>query len=306
MKNLTLLCVEDDRNAQELIRLIIEDDIKVLFQAFNGKEGLKMYEKYRPDVVLTDIGMPILDGLSMSKKIKEIDDDQPIVIMSAFDDRDTLLDTIEIGINSFIPKPLNTNGLIKKLNQITQDIQKKKDVEKSKNKKIKDLHNLAHYDVLTKVPNRFLFNLKFDEAIKRAKIENNSFILFFIDLDNFKYINDTYGHACGDKVLKTVAKNIKKVIRKEDTFARISGDEFSLITEDVDDENYIDNLAQKILKATSTKIEFEKHDINITCSIGISRFPDDSNSKEDLLRIADSAMYEAKKSGKSKYFYAKR
>jgi len=305
MKNFSLLCVEDDVNAQELIKLIVEDDIKQFYQAFDGEEGLKVYEKYRPDIVLTDINMPILNGLNMSKKIREIDDEQPIVIMSAFDDRDTLLDAIEVGISSFIPKPVDTVALMKKLCQITKDIQKKKDDEKSKNKKIKDLHDLAHYDVLTKIPNRFLFDVKFDEAIKRAKIEDSSFILFFIDLDNFKYINDTYGHACGDKVLQTVAKNIKKVIRKEDTFARISGDEFSLIAEDMDDENYINNLAQKILKATSTKIEFDGHDISITCSIGISRFPDDSDRKEDLLRMADTAMYEAKKLGKSKYFYTK-
>jgi diguanylate cyclase (GGDEF)-like protein len=169
--------------------------------------------------------------------------------------------------------------------------------------KIYDTTKLAHYDSLTGTPNRLLFNIKLEQALSRATRNSTNVILFFIDLDNFKNINDTYGHIAGDKILELVSLNIKKIIRSEDTFFRISGDEFSLIIEDVKDRTYLDILSKKILLATSTAISFNGVDISISCSIGISSFPKDSRLKEELIHFADMAMYKAKKNGKSNYVY---
>ena len=292
--NFTVLYVEDNIEAQESMCSILEDDFKEFYQAYNGEEGLQIYKDKKPDIILSDIEMPLLDGLSMAEQIKKINKYQIIIIMSAFDDRNILLNAINIGIDYFIPKPVNIDFLNDKLNIISQNLQNKLDFENARKKEVDTLYNLAHFDVLTQVPNRFLFELKLEEAISRAKRNKTIFALFFIDLDYFKNINDTYGHIAGDEVLKAVAKNIKNIIRTEDTFARIGGDEFALIAEGFKDESYIESLRNKLLEIAPC-LKFENMKVCISYSIGVSIFPKDSNRKKELLHLADINMYEEKK-----------
>jgi len=283
--------------------MLLEDDVKEFYQAYNGAEGLVLFQEKKPDIVLTDITMPLLDGLSMAKEIKERDREKPIIVMSAFDDRKTLLKAINIGIDYFVLKPIDMNIVYAKLNQIAQNLQNKIDAHNVKKREIEDLYQLAHYDTLTNIPNRFLFDLRVAQSISKAKRDKSVVALFFIDLDNFKNINDTYSHSGGDKVLHDLAKNIQQVIRIEDTFARISGDEFALLVEGIADKTALDDFAKKILKASSTAIKHKEATINITCSIGISSYPKDTTSQKELIHFADVAMYNAKQSGKGRYSY---
>lgn len=290
MNDLTLLYVEDDQDTQEQMRMLLEDNVKEYHQAFNGEEGLSLYMDIKPDIILSDIHMPTLDGLSMIQKIKEVDKNQQIIIVSALDNREHLLKAINIGVNFFVPKPVDMDTLYKHIDVLTQTIKKENQLKN----KVEELHNLAHYDALCNILNRRLFDIKLDQAISKAKEENSSFKLLFIDLDNFKNINDTYGHSAGDMVLKSVAKNIKKLIKKEDIFARIGGDEFSLIIETSSNEEYIDYLIKRITDKFSYSILFKNQTINISCSIGLSSFPQDTDSRKELLHLADLSMYRAK------------
>ena len=303
MTNFTLLYVEDDIETQEKMKMILESNVKELYQAYDGQEGLSIYKEKNPDIILTDINMPILDGLSMTKKIKELDSTKPIMVLSAFDDKEFLLKAINIGVDYFIPKPIDIDILDTRLDFFAENLQNKIDIEIAKKREKEYLYNLAHVDSLTKIPNRLYFNSQLEQALSKAKRNNSSVTLFFIDLDNFKNINDTYGHAAGDKVLTSITQNIKNVIRVEDTFSRISGDEFSLIIENITDKTYLDTFAKKILKAASTPIDFHGNILSITCSIGISSYPKDTLSQDELIHLADTAMYEAKKNGKSNYVY---
>jgi len=299
MNNFTLLYVEDDIDAQTWMKMMIEDEVKEFFQAFDGEEGLQMYKKHKPDIILTDINMPILDGLKMAKEIKSIDKNQHILIMSAFDDREILLNSINIGIDYFISKPIDMSELMQKLKEIGENLQETLNNHKQKEQEIEELYNLAHYDSLTKIYNRFFFMRQLKKYIDSKK----TFSLLFIDLDDFKIINDTYGHLAGDKVLQSVCLNVNKLISKNDIFARLGGDEFALIIDEIDDKEYIDELANKLLEAISTDVYFEENVFRVSGSIGISRFPNDANSKSELLHLADVAMYKAKKLGKSAYCY---
>ncbi len=290
MNDLTLLYVEDDQDTQEQMRMLLEDNVKEYHQAFNGEEGLSLYMDIKPDIILSDIHMPTLDGLSMIQKIKEVDKNQQIIIVSALDNREHLLKAINMGVNFFVPKPVDMDTLYKHIDVLTQTIKKENQLKN----KVEELHNLAHYDALCNILNRRLFDIKLDQAISKAKEENSSFKLLFIDLDNFKNINDTYGHSAGDMVLKSVAKNIKKLIKKEDIFARIGGDEFSLIIETSSNEEYIDYLIKRITDKFSYSILFKNQTINISCSIGLSSFPQDTDSRKELLHLADLSMYRAK------------
>jgi len=301
----TLLYVEDDKESQKQMKMLLEDSVKELYQAYDGEEGLKIFKEKKPDIVLTDINMPILDGLSMATKIKEIDSKQPIMLMSGLDDKVHLLKAIEIKVDYFITKPINMDILEDALSGIAKKLQSRLKVEAEDKKHREHLYKLAHFDSLTNLPNRLLFDERLESALRQAEKSNSIVTLFFIDLDEFKNINDTYGHAAGDKVLKVIAQNVEACIRDEDTFFRISGDEFSLIIQGVVADDYVDLVSEKVLKATSTTVDFKGQKINVTCSIGISRFPQDSRNKEELTHFADLAMYKAKEQGKSSYIHYK-
>ncbi|OQX59118.1 MAG: hypothetical protein B5M52_04115 [Helicobacteraceae bacterium 4484_230] len=311
LNNLTLLFVEDDIDTQIQIKMIFKDDVKAFYQAYDGEEGLELYKKYSPDIVLTDINMPRMSGLDMSGRIKSINQSQHILVLSAFDDKDILLEAINMGIDGFIVKPIDIESLYKKLDYIAQNLLdraeaqniRQKEIELKQKEEMLELYNLAHYDILTNIPNRFLFNEKLDQAIDKAKEMHNKTVLFFIDLDNFKIINDTYGHKVGDHVLICVVNSIKSVIRNNDTFARIGGDEFALIIENALDKACLEELAKKIIKASASPIYFKDCTINISCSVGISRYGYDSKSKDELIHYADYAMYNAKSLGKSHYSF---
>jgi diguanylate cyclase (GGDEF)-like protein len=311
LKNFTLLFVEDDTGTQEQLKIMLIDEVKDFYQAYDGAEGLEIYKNKKPDIILTDINMPILNGLDMVEEIKKIDKDQPVLMMSAFDEKDILLNAINIGIDGFIVKPVDMTQLNNKLNQIAKNLQNKIDSENRRVKALKEiqkkeiqrLYNLAHYDVLTNIPNRYLFNEKLDQAILKANKNKSKVALFFIDLDDFKKINDTYGHKTGDYVLVTIVSCIQKVIRNSDIFARIGGDELALIIENVTGRECLEKLAKKIIQAVSVPFYFNEHRINISCSIGISQYQQNINSKDELIHFADLAMYNTKSTGKSNFSF---
>jgi len=161
----------------------------------------------------------------------------------------------------------------------------------------------AHYDNLTGLPNRILFNDRLKQAISKSKRSKKEFAVLFIDLDKFKEVNDTRGHTVGDLVLKEIASRIKYTLRKEDTVSRFGGDEFVCIIEELDNSNNLNKLAQKIIDAVKVPIVITKDRIVITCSIGISIYPTDTNDAIDLIHYTDSAMYVAKELGKDNYYF---
>ncbi len=190
------------------------------------------------------------------------------------------------------------------LTRFTQDITQKKKIERKLQEQQELLQHQAHYDVLTGLPNRILLDDRLQQSLHYAKRHDEILALFFIDLDNFKQINDTHGHVIGDKVLKIAANRLQEIIRKEDTLARFGGDEFILLTRSLVSPQSAAIIAQKVIDVFRPKITVDGLDLHIGASIGISFYPKDSSDKNDLLKYADVAMYEAKKDGKNRYkFY---
>ena len=159
---------------------------------------------------------------------------------------------------------------------------------------------MAYYDYLTELPNRRLFQMKAIEAIELAGRKKESFALLFIDLDRFKNINDTMGHAIGDQLLKVVGQRLKNCIRKEDFVARLGGDEFVILLASTQ-HHEVEAIATRILEDISRSFQFGNHDVYVTPSIGISNFPEDGQDYDTLMTKADSAMYLAKENGKNTY-----
>ncbi len=180
----------------------------------------------------------------------------------------------------------------------SQDITQKKKAQDA-------LDFQAHHDALTGLPNRLLFNDRLEHSIKKAQRNKQIMALLFIDLDHFKEINDSLGHAVGDEILKTVTDRLSQTIRKEDTLARLGGDEFTIIVENLNHAQDISFLAQKIIDELSTPIKIEDNILYVSSSIGISLYPDDGGSAQNLLKYADAAMYKAKDEGRNNYqFYS--
>jgi diguanylate cyclase (GGDEF)-like protein/PAS domain S-box-containing protein len=165
------------------------------------------------------------------------------------------------------------------------------------------INYLATHDALTDLPNRSLFNAKFSQSLKRAQRMNFNVVLFYVDLDHFKNINDTLGHDVGDILLVKVVERIKQGLREKDMLARIGGDEFIILLEKISNENII-KAAQRVCNAFSTPFNLNNNEVFVTASIGISIYPDDGHEMSVLLKNADMAAYRAKERGRNTFeFY---
>lgn len=165
------------------------------------------------------------------------------------------------------------------------------------------LAQLAHFDSLTGLPNRVLFNDRLRQAVAQAKRNNWIIGILFLDLDRFKLVNDTLGHVTGDLLLKQVAARLTGSLRPSDTVSRLSGDEFAVILPELASPQNAGHVAQKVLRALAAPYDLEGNEVFVTVSIGITLYPSDSSDTETLLRNADAAMYGAKSAGRNNYQY---
>jgi diguanylate cyclase (GGDEF)-like protein len=163
------------------------------------------------------------------------------------------------------------------------------------------LHYLAHVDPVTQLPNRHEFNDALAYALARADRQDSSVGLLLLDLDNFKVVNDTLGHHCGDQLLKLVSERLVVILRGTDIICRIGGDEFVVIVEPADDASEMASVARKILAVLATPFDIEGHQLYVSASIGVSLYPFDAQDVATLTRNADTAMYHAKHRGKNRY-----
>lgn len=176
----------------------------------------------------------------------------------------------------------------------------------SKRKELEDeMRFRANYDALTQLANRNLFYEQLEQLLKQAKRQQHSLALLYLDLDGFKQTNDTYGHFIGDCVLKQVAELLRETMRESDLIARLGGDEFVICLSPAIDEAAVQRVADKIIEIISRPMTIESQRIQIGTSIGISQYPTDSESVDELIDFADSAMYQAKRAGKNRHcFYS--
>ena len=167
------------------------------------------------------------------------------------------------------------------------------------------LDHLAHHDPLTALPNRLLFHDRLQHALPRAARDREQLAILFIDLDRFKNVNDTLGHHIGDELLQQVAEQLSARLREGDTLARLGGDEFIVLLENVDGQYGATQVAEKLVSMFEQPFLVAGHELFVTCSVGVSLFPDDAQDLNMLIRNADVAMYQAKARGRNGYrFYA--
>lgn len=163
------------------------------------------------------------------------------------------------------------------------------------------LRSIALYDALTGLPNRLLLRDRLEQTIARAERSAKPFALLFVDLDKFKPVNDSFGHHVGDSLLAAVGERLVASVRKDDTVARAGGDEFVVVLSQIGHADEAATISAKILRELSRTFLIEGRELNISCSIGISIYPEDGSNVDTLISCADAAMYRAKRDGRSKF-----
>ena len=209
---------------------------------------------------------------------------------------------VELAASPLLNEKGECVGIIEAARDITKHLET---LDELRSKSV-ELDYQAHHDALTGLPNRILYHDRIDQAITKAKRFHKKFVLFFIDLDHFKEVNDSLGHDAGDRVLLDASQRLESCLREEDTLARLGGDEFTVLLEDIEQVQDVSSIAQKIIEAFRRPFMLDGHQVYLSCSIGISSYPNDSTNASDLLKFADNAMYKAKSEGRDNFqFYSK-
>ncbi|MDD5158941.1 MAG: EAL domain-containing protein [Sulfuricurvum sp.] len=188
------------------------------------------------------------------------------------------------------------NGVITGMFSSGEDITKIRESER-------EIERITHYDVLTNLPNRLLLGARLEHSMHRAKREKTKLAVLYVDIDNFKDINESYGYNIGDFVIKRIALEMRTLIRHEDTIARIGGDEFVIILEEIQEINECERTLKQVMNLFKDPIDTSSGNLKLTASIGITIFPDDAEDGETLLKNADIALRRAKESGQNSYYF---
>jgi diguanylate cyclase (GGDEF)-like protein/PAS domain S-box-containing protein len=198
----------------------------------------------------------------------------------------------------------DSSGKLRGFSKISRDLTPRKDAENHQVRVDKQMANLAHsaeHDSLTGLPNRLLLNDRINQAIALAHRHSGKVAVLFLDLDGFKHINDSLGHSVGDKLLRSVAKRLLACVRSPDTVSRNGGDEFIIVLQEMERPNQAAITARRVLKAMADPHKVEELDLHVTASVGVSVYPDDGPDAESLIKNADTAMYQAKASGRKTF-----
>lgn len=249
------------------------------------------------DVVLLDLHLPDATGLECVDTIQALDDRVPIVVLSGQDDEEFAVSILNKGVQDYLVKWEGEGRTI--LRSIRYAIERKRAEVR--------LNYLAQFDPLTEVGNRQYFHDQLHRATARARRDGGKVALFFLDIDQFKVVNDTLGHHAGDQLLQEVAQRLSTRVRTGDVMARLGGDEFAILMEGVGSVVDAAAIAQQLLEVIGQPFTIDNHQINVTTSIGITFYPTDNSDTLRLLKNADIAMYQAKDSGRNNFkFFTER
>lgn len=281
---------DDDGDAKEVQRYCGQEFTKEnlsIQRARSLQEGCLLLKKTAFDVVLLDLHLGDMDGLDNINIIKEQNSDVPIVVFSGLDNTDCALRAIRYGAQEYLVKGKISSRVLSLsiLTSIERKLYERRVFHK------------AYHDDLTQLPNRYAFLEYIKPQLIHAKRWDIVQAIFFMDVNDFKLVNDSQGHHVGDELLKGIAKRLKQTLRKSDFIARFAGDEFiihpnSNHTIKKDD---FEEVAEKITDAFNQPISVNGSQIHASLSIGIAIFPDNGQEISALIESADKAMYQAKK-----------
>jgi diguanylate cyclase (GGDEF)-like protein len=289
---LSLLYVEDEEAVRIQLGSFLKRFVSEVYLASDGQEGLELYRKYLPDIVVSDIKMPRMSGIEMVKAIRAINPIQYIIYTTAHSESGFFLEAIDMHVEAYILKPIDLQKLESKLEEIKENIKYKQYYQNHQ----KELMRKAYVDTLTKVKNRNSFVEAFRDEIVKHNKQKTPLSLIMFDIDRFKNVNDVHGHLIGDEVLIELAGLVEKNTRATDVFARWGGEEFVKVLPNT-------KLKEARALAQSLRELIEKHvfvnDLKLTCSFGVAEFLQ-GDTQESVMKKADEALYRAKNNGRNR------
>jgi diguanylate cyclase (GGDEF)-like protein len=294
--NHIVLLIEDNPGDARLIQEMLAEDPETSFQlncVDRLSRGLEFLAAGKTGLVLLDLSLPDSNGLDTFAKVYAHSPAVPIIVLTGNDDRTVALSAVKSGAQDYVVKGKLDRELL--VRSMQYSIERKRYQEQ--------LEHQANYDALTGLPNRNLLLDRLKQAVFAQRYVR-SIAVVFIDLDHFKFVNDSLGHSAGDKLLQCMADRLRAAVRDGDTVARPGGDEFVLILNDQPNDEVIFSAMQRIIGEVSEPVTIEGKEIYVTCSAGISLHPQDGTDIETLLKNADAAMYRAKEHGRNNFqFY---
>lgn len=298
-----ILIVDDNKANLAAAKAVLCDTYKITAVTM-GAQALKFLENNTCDLILLDINMPEMDGFEVMKRIHENSNCSgiPIIFLTADDDADTENRCLEEGALDFITKPFAASVMRSRISRILEleDMRRQlADKLEQKIKEVTDIKSKSQQDALTGLWNRAYTEGAVNEILEKGGCG----ALFMIDMDNFKAINDNYGHIEGDNTLKMFAETMRKFSKDGDVLCRIGGDEFVMFVNGRLSKSEIGNLAGDIISDLCFKIEQKKFETNSSVSIGIAQIPNDGSDFNTAYNAADKALYYVKQNGKNSYHF---
>lgn len=299
----TILVVDDDKLNLSAARKVLSGEYKVI-PVVRGTQALSYLENEECDMILLDISMPEMDGFELLRKIRTMENgkDIPVIFLTADNDTETETRCFKEGAIDFIVKPFvptvmqSRIGRALELEELRRGLADK--LEK-KTREVSDIRSKSYQDVLTGLWNRAYTENAVNEMISQEK----KGALFMLDMDNFKAVNDNYGHIAGDETLKVFAGTLKKFAGEGDILCRIGGDEFMIFVKGVTEKSELSSRAADIISDFQKKFAALSFEIECSVSIGIAQTPEDGLEFNKLYNSADKALYYVKQNGKNAYHF---
>ena len=312
LQPLNLLVVEDDRATLLLVEHVLKGLGHTVHCAPDGNAGLALAMSVRPQIIVSDWIMPGLDGVSFCKALRQTEEGQQMyfIILSALEQDDQLVEAFESGVDDYLTKPFTPRVLAARLRAGQRVIKLQEDARRdSENLRRfaaelavanRRLQQAALTDPLTGLPNRRYGMERLEQEWAASSRSQRPLTCMVVDVDQFKQVNDTYGHDSGDVVLRQVAAVLRKEMRTEDVICRLGGEEFLVISPDTAISAAL-NLAERLRMAVS-KVRGSSANIthNTTVSIGVSQRDPAMIRMDELIKAADNALYEAKRAGRNR------
>ncbi|MEO5349873.1 MAG: diguanylate cyclase [Magnetococcus sp. YQC-3] len=294
LKSPLILVADDDAFMLAVMTRALQKDGYEVIGTQDGQGAVAAFVQSQADMVLLDVSMPVMDGFVACETIRKLPGGArvPILMLTGLSDDQSVEQAFAVGADDYVTKPIHWAVLRQRIRLF---------MERRRAEAI--IRYQATFDTLTDLPNRNLFMDRLERAIALARRNQEHLAVLFIDLDRFKEINDTLGHAAGDELLRQVARRLKECVRQSDTVARMGGDEFTMILSSLSLPMDPEMVAGKVLSSLSQPFALHGHLATISGSVGIALFPQDSDTLEILLKYADHAMYGAKKQGKNCFLF---
>jgi two-component system cell cycle response regulator len=296
--NASILIVDDQQfNVQLLEQMLREAGYRCIASTMDPHAVCGLHRDNHYDLILLDLQMPGMDGFQVMEGLKEIETDGYVPILVITAQSGHKLRALMSGARDFVTKPFDLVEVKTRIHNMLEVRLLYKQLEHYS----RTLESLALHDALTGLPNRRLLMDRLSLALAHARRNKGTMAVMYLDLDEFKQINDTMGHDAGDTLLRMVAARLVAAVRQEDTVARLGGDEFVILLGELSHADSMTKLVSKVMQAMSQPYRIQGRTVTMTGSVGVSIYPTHGEDVDTLMKSADLALYEAKRSGKNDY-----